>query len=104
MSDSNLGSATCRSSQSGRFEHVPQRVVCPERVGCFFSDSHSSRESHEKHGDGCELIISSIVRLRCNSSFSVFVRTVIPSAAGVVHDVGVPRIPSISTTHRRHAP
>jgi hypothetical protein len=37
-------------------------------------------------------------------SFSVCVRTTIPGATGVVHDAGVPRAPSISTTHSRHEP
>ena len=96
--------ATPRNSQPGRFEHAPQRVAIPAFVGVDFSTSQSSRESQLKHGDGWPLIISSIVRRRCVCSCSVFVRTTIPSAAGVVHEVGVPRIPSISTTQSRHAP
>ena len=96
--------ATSRSSQPERFEHVPQRVAAVERVGILFSFSQSARESQTMHGDGWELIISSIVRLRWVSRFSEVVRTTIPSAAGVVHEVGVPLTPSISTTQRRHAP
>ena len=96
--------AILRSSQPGRLEHAPQRVAEVARVGVFFSFSQSARESHTRHGDGWELIISSIVRRRWVSSCSEVVRTTIPSAAGVVQEVGVPRIPSISTTHRRHAP
>ena len=35
---------------------------------------------------------------------SAFVFTTMPSRTGSVHDAGVPRWPSISTTHMRHAP
>ena len=37
-------------------------------------------------------------------SFSVWVRTTIPGATGVVQEAGVPRAPSISTTHNRQEP
>lgn len=38
------------------------------------------------------------------STLGVWVRTCIPSAHGVVQDAGVPRRPSISTTHSRQEP
>ncbi len=47
---------------------------------------------------------SSITPLRSFCSRGVWVWTFIPGITGVVHDAGVPRIPSISTRHRRHDP
>lgn len=41
---------------------------------------------------------------RSFSTFGVWVLTFIPSEHGVVQDAGVPRRPSISTTHRRQEP
>src|SRR4051794_11827849 len=41
---------------------------------------------------------------RSLATFSVWVRTTMPSAHGVVQEAGVPLAPSISTTHSRHDP
>src|SRR5580698_8460459 len=42
--------------------------------------------------------------LRSRSRRGVFVRTIIPASAGVVHEAGVPFRPSISIRQRRHEP
>ena len=42
--------------------------------------------------------------LRRRSRRSLFVRTTMPSATGVVQDAGVPPRPSISTRHNRQEP
>ena len=41
---------------------------------------------------------------RSLATFGVWVRTTMPSAAGVVQEAGVPRRPSISTRHSRQDP
>ena len=42
--------------------------------------------------------------MRSRLSRSVWVRTTMPAATGVVQEAGVPARPSISTRHRRHDP
>jgi len=41
---------------------------------------------------------------RSSSTRGVWVRTTMPGSHGVVHEAGVPRLPSISTRHRRQDP
>ena len=41
---------------------------------------------------------------RSVASRAVWVRTTMPGSTGVVHDAGVPFLPSISTRHSRHDP
>ena len=57
-----------------------------------------------KQGDGGSIaIVSSITPRRTRSTSGVSVRTLMPGAAGMVHEAGKPRVPSTSTRHVRHA-
>ena len=47
---------------------------------------------------------NSMTPLRIFLTLADCVWTIMPSVTGVVHDAGVPRRPSISTTHNRQEP
>ena len=67
-------------------------------------NSQSPLAAQVRQSSGWSLIYSSIMPLRIRCSLSDWVWTTMPSATGVVQDAGVPRRPSISTTHRRQEP
>src|SRR5689334_6216360 len=59
---------------------------------------------HVRQSSGWSEMYSSITPRRRSARAGDWVLTFIPASAGVVHDAGKPRRPSISTTHRRQEP
>ena len=66
--------------------------------------SQSPLAAQVRQSSGWSEIYSSITPRRMRATSSVWVRTTMPSATGVVQEAGVPRIPSIWTTHSRQEP
>ncbi len=77
-----------RRSHSSRLAQKPQRVERAALVALGRYFSHSSRCTQTRQLFGCPENISSRVRLRRVVSRADWVFTCMPSAAGVVHEVG----------------
>ncbi|MBA7669108.1 hypothetical protein ES703_77236 [subsurface metagenome] len=97
-------SASVLTSQESRLLQKVQPVTLPDFVGRGRYCSQSSLCRQTRHGLVWPLSMSFSMFRRSSIISGVPVLTTIPSAAGVVHEVGKPRAPSISTTHILQAP